>query len=257
MDAHPPHATAPGLPAPHGFFGRQGGVTEGLYASLNCGVGSADDAGHVAENRRRVAAVLGQQADRLVTLHQHHSADCLVLDAPVDPARRPKADAAATRTPGLVLGVLAADCVPVLLSSVDGAVVGAAHAGWRGAVGGVLEAPMAEMARLGADRRQLIAAIGPCIRQPSYEVGLDLVEAVLKASHWAAHLFAPGVAPDKRQFDLPAYVQERLVRAGIGMVFDTGGDSYTDRVRCFSARANRHAGETVYGRMIAAITPAV
>jgi len=251
----PPYRQAAGLAdcalATHGFFGRDGGVSAGLYASLNVGLGSDDDPAAVLENRTRCAAMLGAAPDRLLTLYQIHSADVVLVQAPwTEP---PRADAMVTDQPGLALGVLAADCTPVLLADPDAGVIGAAHAGWKGALAGVAEATVAAMTQLGAAPPRIRAAIGPCIRQPSYEVGADFAERFAGVSPDNARFFAPGARPDKRQFDLPGFVAARLTQAGVAAVEDLGLCTYENPARYFSYRRATHRGDPDYGRNLSAI----
>lgn len=230
----------------HGFFGREGGVSRGLYATLNAGTGSQDDPAAVAENRRRIAAAFG--AAELIGAHQVHSPDAVFVTAPW-PGPRPNADALVTTTPNLVLSVLTADCAPVLFADHDAGVIGAAHAGWKGAFGGVLEATAALMAQHGA--RAIKAAIGPAIAQRSYEVGPEFEANFLGADANHARFFAPGPG-GKAHFDLPAFCLAKLAALGIeAEVLDV--DTYADPARWHSARRAGHAGYPDYGRNCAAI----
>ncbi|WP_167954412.1 peptidoglycan editing factor PgeF [Sphingomonas jejuensis] len=237
---------------PHGFLGREGGVSTGLVAGLNVGLGTADDPAAVAENRRRAVAAVMPGA-RLVTLYQVHSADAVVVDAPFADDARPRADALVTDRPGLLLGILTADCAPVLLADVEAGVVGAAHAGWRGAAGGVVEATVARMVSLGARPDRIAAAIGPAIAQPSYEVDDAFRANLLAIGHDADRFFAPGAAPRRFQFDLEAYVAARLRAAGVGRIDALSTDTYSDPARFFSFRRATHGAEPDYGRQIALI----
>jgi hypothetical protein len=237
----------------HAFFTREGGVSEGIYASLNGGVGSDDDRAHVAENRARMASALGVTAEAFLTPYQIHSADVVVAEAPWTHETRPRADAVVTRVPGLAIGVSTADCGPVLLADRDARVIGAAHAGWRGALAGVTDAAIAAMERLGAVRGRIVAAIGPLIRQPSYEVGAELVETFVKADAANARFFRPAAKCGHAMFDLPGYVASRLTRAGIGAVEDLAACTYADPQRFFSFRRTTHRGEPDYGRHVNAI----
>ncbi|WP_114377854.1 polyphenol oxidase family protein [Elioraea thermophila] len=243
----PPLLTA-GLPVLHGFFTRQGGVSSGPFASLNCSLSGKDDPAAVAENRRRAAAALG--VDRLIGLFQVHGAEVAVLETPWGEADRPRADAAVTRLGGVGLAIVTADCAPVLFADAEARVVGAAHAGWRGAIAGVLEATVAAMERLGARRERVLAAIGPCIRQPFYEVGEDVIVAL---GPTGAPFLAPAARPDRRLFDLPGYCAARLVTAGVPRVFDLGLDTYTDEARFFSHRRAMHGGGGPIGHQLSAI----
>nr|WP_166178459.1 peptidoglycan editing factor PgeF [Altererythrobacter segetis] len=233
---------------PHGFLGRRGGASEGVVAGLNVGHGAGDDAEAVAENRRRaIAAVLPGTA--LATVYQVHSADAVTVVRPWPQADRPRADALATDRPGVLLGVVTADCAPVLLADVEAGVVGAAHAGWRGAHAGVLEAVVGEMAGLGARRERIVAAIGPAIGQASYEVDDAFRSHFTQADE---SFFAPG-RPGHWQFDLEGYANARLERAGIAAVDRLGLDTYPDAERFFSYRRATHRGEPAYGRQISLI----
>jgi YfiH family protein len=233
---------------PHGFLGRSGGVSEGGLAGLNVGHGAGDEADAVAENRRRaVASVLPGAA--LATVYQVHSADAVTVVRPWPHAERPHADAMATDRPGVLLGVVTADCAPVLLADAQAGVVGAAHAGWRGALGGVLESVVGEMTGLGAERDRIVAAIGPAIAQPSYEV-----DEAFRANFGPADegFFAPGRA-GHRQFDLERYAAARLERAGIRRIDRLGLDTYSAPERFYSYRRATHRGEPNYGRQISLI----
>lgn len=234
----------------HGFLGRRGGVSSGVVAGLNLGLGTGDDAAAVAENRARaVAAVL--PGARLVTVYQVHSADCVVAGEWSDDAR-PHADALATDQPGLLLGVVTADCAPVLLADRTAGVIGAAHAGWKGAVGGVTDHTIAAMEALGARRGDIAAAVGPCIAQPSYEVDAGFYQRFVAQDSGNAIFFAPG-QPDHWQFDLEHYVAARLERAGIGAVERLGLDTYPDETAFFSFRRATHRAEPDYGRQMSLI----
>jgi hypothetical protein len=237
----------------HAFFTREGGVSDGIYATLNAGVGSRDDQEHVAENRARMAAALGVAPDALLTPYQIHSANVVVADTPWTPATRPRADAVVTRTRGLAIGVSTADCGPVLLADPAARVIGAAHAGWRGAVAGVTDAAIAAMEELGARRQRIVAAIGPLIRQPSYEVGAELVENFRQADAANARFFQPSARPGHFMFDLPGYIAARLARAGIGAIEDLGACTYAEAQHFFSFRRTTHRGEPDYGRHVNAI----
>jgi len=237
----------------HAFFTREGGVSEGIYASLNGGVGSNDDRAHVAENRARMAAALGVAPDALVTPYQIHSADVVVAQAPWAPDARPRADAMVTRVPGLAIGVSTADCGPVLLADPAARVIGAAHAGWRGALAGVTDAAIAAMERLGAARPRIVAAIGPMIRQPNYEVGPELVAQFVAADAANDRFFQPAARTGHAMFDLAGYVAARLTAAGIARVDDLGRCTYAEPALFYSFRRTTHRGEPDYGRHINAI----
>ncbi len=237
----------------HGFFTRQGGVSGGIYASLNCGPGSRDDVGDVKENRRRVADALGVPADRLLTVYQQHSAKAVILEAPWDTDEVPQADAIVTATPGLAIGVLTADCAPVLLCDSTARVVAAAHAGWRGALSGITDATLAAMEELGARREHIVAVIGPAISQKAYEVGTDYRDQFLAEEPESAAFFVEDDRSGEPHFDLPGYVAERLARAGVAAIADLGHCTYCDETRLFSYRRSQHHGEADYGRQISAI----
>jgi YfiH family protein len=236
----------------HAFFSREGGVSEGIYEGLNGGIGSNDDAAKVAENRRRMAAQMGVTPDRLLTLYQVHSPDVVVATTPWDANARPKADALVTRTEGIAIGVTAADCGPILFVDPNARVIGAAHAGWKGGLTGVLESTIDAMEKLGADRGGIVAAIGPLIRQPSYEVGSEFVERFLDADAGNAMFFLPGERDGHSMFDLPGFIRMRLENAGVLMIDDVGIDTYSDE-RFFSYRRSVHRREPDYGRHVHAI----
>lgn len=235
----------------HGFFGRQGGVSTGIYASLNAGPGSGDDPAAVAENRARIAAAMGVGADRLLSLHQVHSALAVVVDGPWTQAR-PQADALVTRTPGLALSALAADCAPVLFADAEACVIAAAHAGWKGALGGVLEATIAAMESLGAQAARVVAAIGPCIGQKSYEVGPEYAARFVAADPDDARFFAQGRG-DRLLFDLSGYCAQRLSRAGVGEIEVLDRDTCAEADAFFSNRRAVQREEGDYGRNLSAI----
>lgn len=237
----------------HGFLTRKGGASTGVYASLNCGPGSADDADAVRENRKRAVDRAGLGAAPLVTCYQIHSAEVVQVAEPWDQADAPKADALVTNQKGIALGVLTADCAPVLFCDAQAGVVGAAHAGWKGAVGGVLEATVREMVRLGAKPQNIRAAVGPCIHQKSYEVGAELCQAVLTASDWAFALFEPAGRAGHYQFDLPGYVAGRLARLELGHFEVLALDTYADEQQFFSYRRTTHQGGGDYGRTLSVI----
>ena len=237
----------------HAFFTRDGGVSGGIYASLNGGPGSDDTPAKVAENRSRMAAALGVAPDRLLTAHQIHSPDVVIVDDPWEPQARPRADAIVTRTGGLAIGVTTADCGPVLLADATARVIGAAHAGWRGAATGVLEATIAAMERCGGDRARMVAALGPMIRQPNYEVGPEFVTRFKADDGANERFFQPAPRPGHALFDLPGYIAARLGAAGIRRVEDLGHCTYADSTRFFSFRRSTHRSEKDYGRHINAI----
>jgi polyphenol oxidase len=235
----------------HGFFGRQGGVSGGIYASLNTGQGSGDAPEAVAENRARIAAAFSLTPDRLLSAHQIHSADVVLADGPWD-SERPKADAIVSRCPNLALGALAADCAPVLFADATARVVGAAHAGWRGAIGGVLERTVATMVRAGAAKSRIVAAVGPCIAQASYEVGPEFMERFLLDDAANMRFFVPGTG-DRLQFDLKAFCAARLRAAGVAAVDVLADDTFTADEAFFSHRRSVKRGEPDYGRNLSVI----
>ena len=236
----------------HAFFSREGGVSGGIYASLNAGIGSRDDPAHVAENRRRMAEQIGVPPTHFLSVHQIHSADVMVATAPWDAASRPRADAIVTRVEGLAIGASAADCGPILLVDPNARVIGAAHAGWKGALTGILEATVAAMENLGAERNGIIAAIGPLIRQPSYEVGAEFVERFIEADAGNALFFIPAARQGHSMFDLAGFIRMRLENAGVLMIDDIGIDTYADE-NFYSYRRSVHRKEPDYGRHVHAI----
>lgn len=238
----------------HGFFTRLGGVSDGLYASLNCGLGSGDAPHHVAENRRRVGARLGlDDAARLVTVRQVHSARVVVVDAVWPAAARPEADALVSRRAGLALGILTADCAPVLFADATAGVIGAAHAGWRGARAGVLEATMQAMCDLGATAARTVAAVGPCIGARSYEVGPEFHAGFVTCEPECAELFTPADRSGHFWFDLAGYVGYRLDRLGLQGHAALGLDTCAEAGRFFSYRRTTTSGAGDYGRQVSAI----
>ncbi|MDX1822450.1 MAG: peptidoglycan editing factor PgeF [Paracoccaceae bacterium] len=238
------------MPLRHGFFTRRGGASSGVFQGLNCGPGSSDQAEIVAINRGRVAQAMDVMPDNLVTVHQVHSADVVHATGPL--ADKPRADAIVTATPGVALAILTADCQPVLFADAQAGVIGAAHAGWRGALDGVLEATLDAMEALGADRDHIHAVIGPSISQRAYEVGPEFLDAFLAEDPDNARFFAQGSA-DRMMFDLPAYGLHRLRAAGVGHAEWTRHCTYSEPERFFSYRRTTHAGEADYGRLISAI----
>lgn len=248
------------LPAPglatigsvrHGFFTRRGGVSGGIYASLNCGPGSRDAPENVAQNRARVAELLGAEPNRLLTVFQKHSADAVVADKPWKAI--PEADAIVTSKPGLAIGILTADCAPVLFCDADARVIGAAHAGWRGALSGIVEATVKAMETLGASPKRIVAAIGPAISQKAYEVGAEFVDQFVAKEPESASFFVTDEGSGEPHFDLVGYVGARLERAGVGTIADLGLCTYCEETRLFSYRRSQHHGEADYGRQISAI----
>ena len=247
----PSLAALPGIR--HAFFTRQGGVSTGLYASLNGGMGSNDDPATVAQNRARMAGAIGVAPERLLACWQVHSADAVLGTDPWTREDAPKGDAIVTATPGIGAAVSIADCGPVLFADPDARVVAAAHAGWKGAIGGVLAATIDLMEKQGARRENVRAVIGPLIRQASYEVGEDFVARFLAEDKAFARFFAPADRPHHALFDLPGFIRLRLTQAGIRHVEDLGLDTYPDEARFYSFRRATHRKEADYGRLIAAI----
>jgi len=235
----------------HGFFGREGGVSTGLYASLNCGPGSKDDRASVMENRRRVAHALTQDA-RLVSLAQIHSPFVHLVGADWDDTKHPEGDGMATSVPGIALGILTADCAPVLFADADAGVIGAAHAGWKGAISGVLEATVAAMEALGASRLRITAAVGPCISAPNYEVSDDFRVRFTEADPANSRFFRSG-RNGHHHFDLEGYVATRLAGLGLNRVEALGVCTYPAQNGFFSFRRTTHASEADYGREMSAI----
>ncbi|HEY4070904.1 MAG TPA: peptidoglycan editing factor PgeF [Sphingomicrobium sp.] len=236
---------------PHGFLGRRGGVSTGELAGLNVGYGSHDDREAIDENRRLAIASLLADAE-LATVHQVHSAEAVHAEEPWPQDRRPRVDAMVTDTPNLLIGILTADCAPVLFADHRAAVVGAAHAGWRGALAGITDSTIVAMERLGAKREHIHAAVGPCIGQPSYEVGDDFRARFVADDRDNARFFVNGAA-DKPHFDLEGYVVHRLIAAGIDEIEALNLDTYCDADRFYSYRRSTHRGEADYGRQISAI----
>jgi YfiH family protein len=237
----------------HAFFTRMGGVSQGIYASLNGGIGSRDAAAKVAENRARMAAALAVRPQRLLTAYQTHSADVVTADTPWSPDTRPRADAIVTRTRGLAIGVTTADCGPVLFADAQAGVIGAAHAGWRGALHGVLEATIDALERSGADRSRLVVALGPMIRAPNYEVGPEFVAAFRTADAANERFFAASARADHALFDLAGYIAAKLRGCGVAHIEDVGRCTYGSPSEFFSYRGSTHRGEPDYGRQVNAI----
>lgn len=247
--ASPLLSAIPGLR--HAFFTRDGGVSDGIYASLNGGIGSSDEPGKVAENRRRMAEQIGVDPENFLTVWQIHSPDAVVATSPWQ-GERPRADAIVTRTEGLAIGATAADCGPILFVDPNARVIGAAHAGWKGALTGVVESTVAAMEKLGAERGGIVAAIGPLIRQPSYEVGGEFVERFIEADAENGIFFLPASREGHAMFDLAGFIRMRLENAGVLMIDDTGVDTYSDE-RFYSYRRSVHRKEPDYGRHVHAI----
>lgn len=238
-------------PLRHGFFTRKGGASSGIFEGLNCGYGSSDQSDVVEINRTRVAHAMGSAANRVVGINQTHSAVAIGVEAPLQ-RPWPDADALVTRTPDLVLSVLTADCAPVLFADTNAGVIGAAHAGWRGALGGILEATLDAMEALGADRAEISAVVGPTISQRAYEVGPEFLDTFLGEDQTYSRFFANG-ATDRYQFDLPGFVLQRLRAAGIGHAEWSRHCTYSDPDRFFSYRRSVHKKEADYGRLISLI----
>ncbi len=238
-------------PLRHGFFTRRGGASSGIFAGLNCGPGSSDQSDSVRLNRARVATAMEVEPHALVTVHQVHSAEVARINAPMADADRPRADAVVTATPGLALAILTADCQPVLFADADASVIGAAHAGWRGALDGVLEQTIDAMLALGAVRERITAVIGPCISQRNYEVGQDFLEKFLDEDPDHARHFANG-ENRRYQFDLPGFGLARLRAAGVDAHW-TGHCTYADPAAFYSYRRSCHEGQADYGRLISVI----
>ena len=237
----------------HAFFTRAGGVSQGIYESLNGGIGSNDAPENVRENRARMAAWVGVAPSRFVSCYQIHSPNVIVAEEPWTRENAPRADALVTRVAGLAIGVSTADCGPVLFADGDAGIIGAAHAGWKGALTGVLEATIAAMEKLGATRARIKAAIGPLIRQENYEVGPEFVDRFTAAEGANEKFFAPAARAEHALFDLPGYIKSRLERAEIAGVEDLGLCTYADPARFFSYRRTTHRGEPDYGRHVNAI----
>lgn len=257
INERPPFEEAPALKrfsmhVRHGFFGRRGGVSTGVYNSLNCGPGSGDDPAKVLENRRRVCLALGTTLEKLASPRQVHSSKAVITEKAYEPNERPECDALVTKKPGLLLGVLAADCVPIVLCDPHNGVIAAIHAGWRGAVGGVIEAAVDAMGQLGADPAKTAAGVGPCLSQSSFEIGPDVADAVLDATPWAETLFEPGEG-DRQFFDLKRYSLGRLARMGVAHMDALADDTLTQPEDYFSHRASVKAGQRDCGRNMTGI----
>ncbi|MEQ8603065.1 MAG: peptidoglycan editing factor PgeF [Marivibrio sp.] len=262
MHAPAPARTIERLEAPsladcgvaHGFFGRAGGASTGIYAGLNVGFGSDDDRDAVSENRRRAMAALADEASPLVTVHQVHGTDVVRVETPWPRAENPKADGLVTDRPGLALGILTADCTPILLVDPEAGVIGAAHSGWKGAVAGIGPATVAAMERLGAQAARIRAAIGPTINQASYEVGPEFFERFEREHPASVRFFQPAAAPGKHLFDLPGFVEAHLSSLGLAAVdCSQAVDTCADEARFFSYRRATLRGEPDYGRQLAAV----
>ena len=248
--ASPLLSAVPGLR--HAFFTRAGGVSDGIYASLNGGLGSDDGPAKVAENRRRMAEQIGVAPEHFLSVYQIHSPDAVVATGPWQGAERPRADAIVTRTEGLALGVTTADCGPILFVDPAARVIGAAHAGWKGALTGIVESTVAAMEKLGAERSRIAVAIGPLIRQESYEVGNEFVERFIEADAENGVFFIPSAREGHAMFDLAGFIRMQLENSGVLMIDDIGVDTYSDE-RFFSYRRSVHRKEPDYGRHVHAI----
>ncbi len=235
----------------HGFFTRQGGYSSGIFSSLNCGLGSGDDVGLVTKNRAKVADDLGISQSHLVSAYQVHSADVMVVDGPL--AERPKVDGMVTAKRGLALGILTADCGPVLFADHQAGVIGACHAGWKGALTGVTDSTLEAMEGLGAKRKNIIAVLGPTISQKAYEVGPEFPRPFLEQKTSNKKYFISSVKNNHYMFDLPEYLVDRLKAFGVSQVFNLGLCTYSDSERFFSYRRTTHLHESDYGRLISAI----
>jgi YfiH family protein len=238
----------------HGFLGSEGGVSEGVYGSLNCGFGSGDDVQRVAENRRRALGQIGAPGAHLLSAHQQHTNKAIPVSEPWSRGDAPIADAMATREAGIALGILSADCAPVLMADDRAGVIGAAHAGWRGALDGITDALIALMIQLGAEVQNISAAVGPCICQASYEVGPEFRERFVAADAGNKEFFAAGPKPGHDMFDLPGYLMLRLRARSLGAVAAVQIDTYPDDSGYFSYRRCCHQGISQYGRSLSVIT---
>lgn len=261
-DTSPEILSAPDLDAAglrHAFFARTGGVSGGIYESLNIGLGSGDARDAVAQNRARAMAALGLAPDALCTLYQIHSAEAVTVSAPLGISDLPKADGMASAVPGLALGIATADCAPILFADAEARVIGACHAGWKGALGGVIDATLREMEALGAARGRIAAVLGPCIHQPSYEVGAEFEARFVAADPSYAGYFVNSDRDGHMRFDLPGFVLDRLRAAGVASIGHVALDTYADPDRFFSYRRATHRGERGadgkidYGRLLSAI----
>ena len=235
----------------HGFFTREGGYSSGIFASLNCGLGSGDDVALVTQNRAKVAVSLNVEASHLVSAFQVHSADVAVVEAPF--SERPKVDGLVTRKRGIALGVLTADCGPVLFADEKAQVIGACHAGWKGAVSGITDATVLAMERLGALRENIVAVLGPTISQSAYEVGPEFPKVFLEQDPAHQKYFIPSLKFGHYMFDLPTYLSDRMKAFGLGQVHDLALCTYADEDRFYSYRRATHRGEKDYGRLISAM----
>jgi YfiH family protein len=256
MTTHPPALNARNLDLPgvrHAFFTREGGVSEGVYASLNGGVGSKDEPARVSENRARMAARVGVEAGRLLVPFQIHSADALTVSEPWAPEERPRCDGLVTREKSLALGVTGADCGMLLFADAKASVIGACHAGWKGALTGMIEATVVAMELQGARRADIHIALGPCIGPQSYEVGPDFVAQFVAQDRGHARFFAPSARDGHSMFNLPGFITARVERLGVASFENLSIDTYANEDRCFSYRRCTHRAEPDYGRLVSAI----
>ena len=235
----------------HGFFTREGGHSTGIYASLNCGLGSGDDVALVKQNRALVASSLGARPDHLISGYQEHGTNVAVVTGPM--AERPHADGLVSNTPGVALGILTADCGPILFADQEARVIGACHAGWKGALAGVYDTTVAAMEGLGAKRSRIVAVLGPTISQAAYEVGPDFPTPFLARDEQHSKFFIPSVKHGHYMFDLQVFLLERMASMGLANVVGLGLCTYADEKRFFSYRRTTHRGEADYGRLISAI----
>ncbi|MCC3244990.1 polyphenol oxidase family protein [Methylocystis sp. WRRC1] len=253
---HPPALSARNLDLPgvrHAFFTREGGVSEGVYASLNGGVGSRDEAARVGENRARMAARVGVAPERLLVPFQIHSADAMTVSEPWAPEDRPRCDGLVTREASLALGVTGADCGMLLFADARAGVIGACHSGWKGALGGMIEATVVAMEKQGARRADIHVALGPAIHPESYEVGPEFSARFIESDRAFARFFAPSPREGHSMFDLPGFIASRVEALGVASFESLAVDTYTDETRCFSYRRSVHRREPDYGRLVSAI----
>jgi YfiH family protein len=243
----------PGIGVRHAFFTRRGGVSAGLYESLNCGFGSGDAMESVVQNRRIAMSQMGLAANRLVTCYQIHSAEVVIVEQPWSREEAPHADGMVTRVPDIALGILTADCAPILFQDPIVQVIGAAHGGWRGALSGIAEATVLKMEAIGAKRDRIRAAIGPCIGRNSYEVGPEFPQRFNTADAASVSYFTPALRAGHFMFDLPGYIEQRLLRAGVEMVQCASHDTVVEEKLFFSYRRSRLRGERAYGRGLSAV----
>ncbi len=244
-----PELELPGIS--HGFFTREGGHSQGIFASLNTGLGSGDDPDAVRKNRAKVACKLGVEIDRLITGYQVHGTDVAVINGPL--AERPKVDGLVSNTPGIAIGILSADCGPLLFADGEAGVIGAAHAGWKGALHGVWRTTVEAMEKLGAKRERIVAALGPTIRQDDYEVGPEFLQTFLAVDSELSYYFIKSWNTGRYLFDLPHFLTDHIIDLGVGRFHDLGLSTYSDAQRFYSYRRATHRGERDYGRLMSAI----